>query len=114
MPRDPNDLLHGTLDLLVLTALASGPMHGHAVSQWLERRARDGLEILDSALYKALYRLEDAGAITAEWGLSENNRRAKFYSLTPAGREQLAREAREWQRTADLIAAFFALKPEAT
>ena len=105
MPRDPNDLLHGTLDLLVLSALAAGPMHGHAVSQWLERRTRDGLEILDSALYKALYRLEDSGAISAEWGLSENNRRAKYYALTRRGRQMLRAEVAVWKRYVATVTA---------
>ena len=82
-PRDANDLLHGTLDLLVLKALSWEPMHGYGLSKWIEERTDDELEIADSALYKSLYRLEDAGAITSEWGVSENNRRAKYYSLTP-------------------------------
>jgi DNA-binding PadR family transcriptional regulator len=76
MPRDANDLLHGTLDLLVLKALSWEPMHGFGLSKWIEERTNDELEIADSALYKSLYRLEDAGAISSEWGVSENNRRA--------------------------------------
>jgi transcriptional regulator len=96
--RDTNELLHGTLDLLVLRALRAGPMHGFAVSKWMEDRTGGALGIADSALYKALGRLEDAGDIHAEWGLSENNRRAKFYSLTPRGRRQLRDEVADWKR----------------
>ena len=98
MPRDTSDLLHGTLDLLVLKALATQPMHGFGLSKWIEQRTRNELEIVDSALYKALHRLEDSGAITAEWGVSDNNRRAKYYSLTPRGRQRLRAETATWKR----------------
>ena len=97
LPRDAKDLLHGTLDLLVLRALASGPMHGFAVSKWIDGRTRGDLGIVDSALYKALNRLEDSGDVQAEWGLSDNNRRAKFYSLTARGRKQLRDEVASWK-----------------
>ena len=80
MPRDTSDLLHGTLDLLVLKALSTTPMHGFGLSKWIEQRTRDELEIVDSALYKALHRLEDDGAIVAEWGTSQNNRRCCWSS----------------------------------
>ena len=89
MPRDANDLLHGTLDLLVLKALSWEPMHGFGLSKWIEQRTEDELKIADSALYKALHRLEDSGAIDAEWGLSDNNRRAKYYSITTHGRQTM-------------------------
>ena len=95
--RDVDELLHGTLDLLVLRALLGGSMHGFAVSKWIDKRTNGALGIADSALYKALGRLEDAGDIHAEWGLSENNRRAKFYSLTPRGRRQLRDEMAGWK-----------------
>ena len=98
MPRDTSDLLHGTLDLLVLKALSTAPMHGFGLSLWIERHAGSEIEIVDSALYKALHRLEDAGAVTAEWGVSENNRRAKYYSLTPRGRQRLRAETATWKR----------------
>jgi transcriptional regulator len=98
VPRDANDLLHGTLDLLVLKALAFEPMLGYGLSKWIEQRTNDELEIVDSALYKALHRLEDAGAIDAEWGISENNRRAKYYSLTARGRQTLRAEVATWKR----------------
>ena len=98
MPRDTSDLLRGTLDLLVLKALATQPLHGFGLSQWIEDRTRNELEIVDSALYKALHRLEDGGAVAAEWGVSENNRRAKYYSLTARGRQRLRAETATWKR----------------
>ncbi|HUQ82060.1 MAG TPA: PadR family transcriptional regulator [Gemmatimonadaceae bacterium] len=98
MPRDTSELLRGTLDLLVLKALAAQPLHGFGLSAWIEDRTKNELEIVDSALYKALHRLEDDGAITAEWGVSENNRRAKYYSLTPRGRQMLRTETATWKR----------------
>lgn len=98
MARDTSDLLHGTLDLLVLRALASTPMHGFGLTKWIEQHAGNELEIVDSALYKALHRLEDDGAIAAEWGVSDNNRRAKYYSLTARGRRRLAAETATWKR----------------
>jgi PadR family transcriptional regulator, regulatory protein PadR len=98
MARDTSDLLHGTLDLLVLKALSTTPMHGFGLSKWIEQSARNELEVVDSALYKALYRLEDSGAITSEWGVSDNNRRAKYYSLTARGRQMLRTETATWKR----------------
>jgi PadR family transcriptional regulator PadR len=98
MPRDTNDLLHGTLDLLVLKTLSWGPTHGYGITKWIEQATKGELEILDSALYKALHRLEDAGAIDTEWGLSDNNRRAKYYSLTARGRQLLRAETATWRR----------------
>ena len=83
---------------LVLKALATTPMHGFGLSKWIEQRAGHELEVVDSALYKSLHRLEDDGAITAEWGVSENNRRAKYYSLTARGRQRLRAETATWKR----------------
>ena len=97
MPRDAKDLLHGTLDLLVLRGLAGAPMHGFALSKWIDERTGGDLGIVDSALYKALHRLEDTGAVHAEWGASDNNRRAKYYSLTTKGRRQLRDEVATWK-----------------
>src|SRR3954453_22731866 len=97
MGGDSKDLLHGTLDLLVLRALAGEPMHGFALSKWIDDRTDGDLGIVDSALYKALHRLEDAGAVLAEWGLSENNRQAKYYGLTAKGRRQLRDEVASWK-----------------
>jgi PadR family transcriptional regulator, regulatory protein PadR len=102
------DILRGTLDLLVLKALSRGTAHGYGVARWIEFATDDALAVGEGTLYPALHRLEERGWITAHWGVSENNRRAKFYSLTARGRKQLAHEAREWHRTADLIAAFLA------
>jgi len=96
--RDTSDLLHGTLDLLVLKALSTSPMHGFGLTKWIEQRAGNELEIVDSALYKALHRLEDNGAITSEWGVSDNNRKAKYYSLTSRGKQTLRAEAATWKR----------------
>ena len=103
MARDVNDLLHGTLDVLVLKTLSWGPMHGYAIAQWIEERTRGDLEIVDVALYKALHRLADNGAIDAEWGLSDNNRRAKYYSLTSRGRQLLRAETATWRRYANAV-----------
>ena len=98
MPRDTSELLRGTLDLLVLKALATQPLHGFGLARWIEERTRGELEIVDSALYKALHRLEDVGAIGADWGVSDNNRKAKYYSLTPRGRQMLRTETATWKR----------------
>jgi PadR family transcriptional regulator PadR len=98
MARDTSDLLHGTLDLLVLKALSTTPMHGFGLTKWIEQNAGEHLEIVDSALYKALHRLEDDAAIDAEWGVSDNNRRAKYYSLTARGRQRLRAETATWNR----------------
>jgi len=103
MPRDASDLLHGTLDVLVLKALSLGPLHGYAVSEWIERHGDGDLVIVDAALYKALHRLEDAEAIESEWGVSENNRKAKYYSLTTRGRAQLRAETATWRRYANAV-----------
>ena len=103
MPRTPTDLLYGTLDVLVLKTLSWGPMHGYGISRWIEERTRGVLEIEDAALYKALHRLERAGSIEAEWGVSENNRKAKFYRLTVRGRQELRAEANTWRQYAAAI-----------
>jgi transcriptional regulator len=103
MPRDASDLLHGTLDVLILKTLTWGASHGYAIAEWIEERGGGELVIVDAALYKALHRLEDAGSIASEWGLSDNNRRAKYYSLTPRGRAQLRAEAATWKRYASAV-----------
>jgi transcriptional regulator len=97
MPKQPNDLLYGTLNLLVLKALSWQPMHGYALSNRLRDLSGTTLQIDDAALYKALHRLEDSGAIDSEWQLSENNRRAKYYRLTAAGKKQLRAESAAWR-----------------
>ncbi|MCL4865020.1 MAG: PadR family transcriptional regulator [Gemmatimonadales bacterium] len=107
------DVQQGTLSLMILKTLQLlGPLHGYGVARRIEETSRHQLTLNYGTLYPALLKLEQEGFITAEWGQSENNRRAKFYALTPAGRKQLARETREWHRTADLIAAFLAPKGE--
>ncbi len=98
MPRDSLDLMKGTLDVLVLKTLSWGPMHGYGVSRWIRQRTRGELEVEDAALYQALHRLESRGWLEAEWGRSENNRRAKFYVVTERGREQLRDQTRAVRR----------------
>jgi len=97
MPRTTVDLLYGTLDVLILKALSWKPLHGYAVSTWLRERSSGALEVDDAALYKALHRLEEQGAIESVWGLSENNRKAKYYRLAPPGRRRLRDERNAWQ-----------------
>src|SRR3954462_1137864 len=97
MGSESKDLWHGTLDLLVLRALAGEPMHGFALSKWIDERTGGDLGIADSALYKALHRRDGGGALHAEWGASDNNRRAKYYSLTAQGRRQLRDEVATWK-----------------
>jgi transcriptional regulator len=97
------DLLQGTLDVLVLRTLAAGAMHGYAVSRTIRQRTEGVLEIEDAPLYKALHRLEAGGCIAAEWGVSENNRRARYYALTSAGRRQLKTEETAWRRYAEAV-----------
>ena len=99
-----SDLLQGALDLLVLKTLASGPMHGWGVSQRILVLSQDVLQVNQGSLYPALHRLEQQGLITAHWGASENNRQAKFYELTRAGRKQLDEETRNWERMAGAVA----------
>lgn len=103
------DVKQGTLALMILKTLdVLGPLHGYGVARRIEETSGNRLALNYGTLYPALVKLEQEGLVTADWGQSENNRRAKFYALTPAGRKQLAREAREWNRTADVIAAFLA------
>lgn len=97
------DLLQGTLDLLILKALALGPMHGFGVSNRLQQLSGETLQVQQGSLYPALHRLEQQAWIQSEWGVSENNRKAKFYSLTDAGRQQLNRETENWSRISQAI-----------
>ena len=107
------DVKQGTLALMILRTLeVLGPLHGYGVARRIEETSKNRLTLNYGTLYRALLKLEQEGFIVAEWGPSENNRRAKFYSLTAAGRKQLARETREWNQTADLIAAFLAPRRE--
>ena len=101
--REHDDLLQGTLDMLVLKALQLGPMHGWGITELLEQGSNDILKIGQGSLYPALYRLERQRYIASSWGTSDNNRRARFYSLTPAGRTRLAEERQTWRRMARAV-----------
>ena len=96
-------LLQGTLDLLVLRTLAWGPRHGYAVARWIRQTSDDVILVEDRALYLALHRLEENGLIESEWGLSENNRRARYYQLTAAGKRQLQNKAASWTRYVEAV-----------
>ena len=98
-----NNLLQGTLDMLVLKALSLGPMHGYGVGQRIQQTSDDVLKVEEGSLYPALYRIEQQGWIESEWGVSDNNQRAKFYKLTSQGRRQLQIEEENWARLAGAI-----------
>ena len=99
----PTDLVQGTLDLLILTTVAVEPMHGWAIARRVRQMSNEVLQVGQSALYPALHKLEQQGWIEAEWKVSENNRRAKYYALTRAGRKALEKEARQWERLSAAI-----------
>jgi transcriptional regulator len=103
MRSDTGDLLQGTLAILILKALVGGPAHGYGIARWVEGTTDDVLRIEEGSLYPALRRLEDSGWVTSEWGLSENNRRARFYTITKAGRAHLKAEATVWFRYAGAV-----------
>ena len=103
MPTTKSELLQGTLDLLILKTLSSGPMHGYSIAQRIQKRSDDVLVVEEGSLYPCLYRMEGKGWIAAEWGKSENNRSAKFYELTRAGRKQLEEETAIWERVCRAI-----------
>jgi transcriptional regulator len=98
------ELMQGTLDMLILKTLIRGPMHGYAVAEFIQQTSEDVLKVEEGALYPALHRLELRGLLAAEWGISDNNRRAKYYRLTAAGRRHLADETARWQRMSVAIA----------
>ena len=104
MPAPKNELLPGTLDLLVLRVLARGELHGWGITQKLEQLSQSALQVDEGSLYPALYRMEDKGWIESEWRMTENNRRAKYYALTRAGRRQLEKEQELWDRMSAAIA----------
>ena len=106
------DLLQGTLDLLILKAVSLGPLHGYGVLLRIQQISGEELVIQQGSLYPALYRLEHQGAITSEWGESENNRRAKFYSLTAAGRDRFEAETDKWNRMVGIIGAILRTSEE--
>ena len=103
MAKKKPDLLHGTLDLLILRSLNTSPMHGWAISKHIQALSEEVLEVNQGSLYPALHRLENQGWIVAEWGTSDNNRRAKYYRLTRAGRGQLKLETDNWERLAAAV-----------
>ena len=103
MATTKSDLLQGTLDLLILRTLSLGPLHGYGISQRLEQVTRGGLHVNAGTFFPALYRLEEQGLLAARWGRSENNRRARFYSLTRAGEKRLADETRNWETVSAAI-----------
>ncbi len=96
-------LLQGTVELLVLKTLSWGPMHGYGIASWIESATSDVLRVEEGSLYPALYRMSRKGWITGEWGISENNRRAKYYHLTPEGRRQFTEQATGWNRLAEAV-----------
>lgn len=102
--ENPGALLQGTLDLLILKALARSPMHGYGVAEWIHQTSEDILKVEEGALYPALHRLELRGLLASEWGTSDNNRRAKFYSLTASGQKQLEQETEFWRRMSGAVA----------
>ena len=106
------DLLQGTLDMLILKAASLGPLHGYGILLRIQQISKNRLEIQQGSLYPALYRLEHQGWIIGEWGESENNRKAKYYSLTAAGKRRFHTEAEKWNRMAGVIAGILGTKPE--
>ena len=108
MAQQPTDLLQGTLDVLILKTLALEPMHGWGIAQRIQQVSKDVLQVGQGSLYPALHRLEAKGRIRSEWGPSENNRRARYYSLTRAGRKQLESELENWERVSSAIALVLA------
>jgi transcriptional regulator len=109
--HDPGDLLQGTLGILILKCLLLGEAHGYAIARWIEETTGDVLQIEEGSLYPALRRLEDRGWVDSEWGTSENNRRARFYTLTAAGRTHLRNEARVWLRYSQAVTRVLKAQP---
>jgi PadR family transcriptional regulator, regulatory protein PadR len=103
VPKQHAKLLAGTLDMLILKALSLGPLHGFGVGQRIVQMSEDALRVEEGSLYPALYRIEQQGFVTSEWGVSDNNQRAKFYRLTRAGRKQLQVEEENWERLAAAV-----------
>ena len=110
MARSQVDLLQGTLDLIVLKTLSWGAMHGFGIARWIQRTTGDVLQVEEGSLYPALYRMENRGWIKAQWALTENGRRAKYYKLTAAGRRQLTAEAESWEQVSEAIGKIMTAK----
>jgi PadR family transcriptional regulator PadR len=108
----PAELLQGTLEMLILKAISLGPLHGYGILLRIQQISKQRLGIQQGSLYPALYRLEHQGLVASEWGQSENNRRARYYRLTAAGRKQLQEETRNWNRMADIISGILSAAPE--
>jgi transcriptional regulator len=113
MMADSLVLVKGTLDVLMLKTLSWTPMHGFEITRWLEERSAGSLDINDSALYQALYRLEARGLVEASWGITENNRRARYYQITPAGRTHLAEETTRFLRYTEVVSGILTAPREA-
>jgi transcriptional regulator len=101
---DPGELIQGTLEMLILKALVRGPLHGYSVAEWIQQTSQQILKVEEGALYPALHRLELRGLLKSRWGISDNNRRAKFYELTAEGQKRLAAEAQRWARLSSAVA----------
>jgi transcriptional regulator len=112
MPGQPIDFLRGTLDLLVLKTLSWGPSHGYAIARWIEQCTNDAFAVEEGSLYPALYRLEEQGLITADWGVTDKKRRAKFYRLTTAGKQELKTSQAYWQRYTGAVSKVLVTSPQ--
>jgi PadR family transcriptional regulator, regulatory protein PadR len=108
---DQMPLVKGTLDVLILKALMWAPMHGFEITSWIEGRSGGAIGVQDSALYQALHRMEERGLIVAEWGVTDNNQRARYYRVTKTGRAHLAAETAQWVRYADTVTSILTAKP---
>ena len=108
---DQMPLMKGTLDVLILKALMWAPMHGFEITSWIEARSSGAIGVQDSALYQALHRMEERGLVAAEWGVTDNNQRARYYRVTKAGRAHLAAETAQWVRYADTVTSILTAKP---
>ena len=111
MAESDVDLIQGTLNVLILRTLSWGPMNGYAIAQWVREATEGDIELEEGALYPALHRMEHRGWLAAEWGLSENNRRAKFYRLTPLGRRALRARTESWERLVSAVGRVLAAQP---
>ena len=112
--KEKRDVLQGTLDLMILKTLSWSPAHGYGIARWIEHCTNDVLQVEEGSLYPALHKLEEKGLIVAEWGISEHNRRAKFYRLTATGKKQLSASHDYWARFADAVFKVLQTAPPAT
>ena len=113
MPNESVELLKGTLDLMILKTLSWAPAHGYGIARWIEQCTNDVLRVEEGSLYPALYKLEEQGLITADWGVTEHNRRAKFYRLTAAGKKQLRASHENWAKFAKAVTRILEISPKA-